>query len=409
MKKIFAVFLACLLLFACGCSPESEDKKKEGENFDPMLEEVFEKDAEAPSALSGKDLLDEKRVKWLGRHYYANLAEGVFFSQSASGFEVKFYGTRLTVELSRTNAPYKGNYLAVAIDSAYRIEEFKTVSITKDTETLTLAENLEEGNHVVKVYKKDESVCGKLYLQSIETDGYIYKRSDVKNLKIEVFGDSITCGYGVDSMLKPNEAFDSSTEDVCDTYAFLTAKALNADLSVLASSGWGMCRGLSSDSAIPQWFKKADVQSQIEWNVAANAPDIVLICLGANDNTYINEGTTAEEKENRLAAYKRAYVNFVSELIEVYPEASIVCCYGFLNEIGVYGAVENIVEGFQAKGEKVYGVRVRPATSFLPLALHGHPSKSAHRSAAQTILSFLEENNIVNRVCDIVPSEKTAE
>ena len=409
MKKIFAVLLACLLLFVCGCSPEPDDKKNEGENFDPMLEEVFEKDSEAPSVLSGKDLLNAKRVKWLGRHYYDNLAEGVFFSQSASGFEVKFYGTRLTVQLSHTNVMCGSNYLAVAIDSAYKIEDLKTVSITQDTETLTLAENLEEGNHVVMVYKKDESVCGKLYLQSLETDGYIYKRSDVKNLKIEVFGDSITCGYGVDSMLEPNEAFDASTEDVCDTYAFLTAKALNADLSVLASSGWGMCRGLSPDSAIPQWFKKADVQSQTEWNVAADAPDIVLISLGANDNTYINEGATAEEKEKRLADYKRAYVNFVSELIEVYPEASIVCCYGFLNEIGVYESIENVVKGFQASGAKVYGVRVRAATSFLPLALHGHPSKSAHRSAAQTILSFLEENGIANRVCDIVPAEKTAE
>jgi hypothetical protein len=55
-------------------------------------------------------------------------------------------------------------------------------------------------------------------------------------MRIEFYGDSITCGYG---NIAPTswEDFSTSTEDGMQTYAFLTAEALDAECTVLAKSG----------------------------------------------------------------------------------------------------------------------------------------------------------------------------
>ena len=52
-----------------------------------------------------------------------------------------------------------------------------------------------------------------------------------KPLKIEVIGDSITCGYGVDDE-DENHQFTTATEDVTKAYAYKTAKALDAEYSI---------------------------------------------------------------------------------------------------------------------------------------------------------------------------------
>ena len=172
MKRIFYIILIAIFSISlfCGCSPKGDstgentsgDNSQKEEIFNPMDDEVFIKGDDEVSEIAGEELKHTDRIKWLGRHYYENLAEGMFFSQSASGFEVRFFGTQIEAEVTRINAVYKGNYLAVSIDGEYNPESFKTVELSSTTQTVVLAEGLTEGNHVVRVYKKDESICGKL-------------------------------------------------------------------------------------------------------------------------------------------------------------------------------------------------------------------------------------------------------
>lgn len=405
MKRLFFLLLAIITTLGCACTstPESNSSEhtREEEVFDPMKEEVFIYDDQAPAEVSGKDLVSANRLRWFGRHYYDELAEGVFFSQSASGYEVRFHGTKLTADMSHSAATYGSNYFAISVDGEYNPQNFTMVTLSKDRQTLTIADNLQEGDHVVKLYKKDESICGKVFLHSVNTDGYVYKASTADRLKIEVFGDSITCGYGIDSLCEPSEKFNASTEDACDTYAFLTAKMLNADLSVLATSGWGMKRGLGPDSAIPEWFEKVDVMSNTEWNASVANTDIAIVSLGANDCTYIKQAANSIEREKRLSDYKQAYVAFVNKLLSTYPEVSVICCYGFLNEVELFDTIKEIVSDFNSNGKSVYGVKVSGAGNFIPLALDGHPSKAANKAAANKIVSFIEENGIAKRVCDL--------
>ena len=63
--------------------------------------------------------------------------------------------------------------------------------------------------------------------------------------KIEIIGDSITAGYGVDDV-KEN-GFSTATEDVTKTYAYKTAAALQADYSVVAYSGHGIVSGYTGN------------------------------------------------------------------------------------------------------------------------------------------------------------------
>lgn len=392
MKKLISVLLAVLFLIAAGVACTSPDEGKK----DDEGQEIPAEEPKKPSELSGESLLDGT-VNWFGRHYYDEEREGVFFSMSASGFEVYFYGTELIAEVSHKDASFTDNYLAVAVDDVVDPDAFETAVVTRESETLTLVKGLQEGSHVVRVYKKDESVCGKIYLHSLQTDGRFEEQPAEDRLKIEVFGDSITCGYGLDALGTPGETFSSSNENVCDTYAFLLARMLGAELSVLSASGWGMKQGLDPDTELPKWFEKVDIRSDIAWDVAKKPADIAIICLGANDNTSILLGP-ASEREQRIAEYKDAYSAFVGKLLSVYPDVTIICCYGFYSETALYGSIREVVADYQAKGNKVYGVQVASGSSFYPTALDGHPNQKAHQAAATALVSFLEDKNIAHRV-----------
>lgn len=356
-----------------------------------------------PSVLTGAALTE--RLNWYGRHVWEEESEGVFFSQSASGFEVRFHGTELRATIASAWAPQNGvgalnPVLAVAVDGETDPRRFGEIVIAEtDATEYVLAEALPLGEHTVIVYKKSESAFGKLWLNGLRTDGSLLKCASSDRLQIEVYGDSITCGYGVDSDCAPDEPFSTLTENACKTYAYLAARMLDADLSVLSASGWGMKEGLSPNTELPLWFDRADIQSDLAWTPSRPA-DLVIIALGANDNQYILNGGTAAEREKRIADYKAAYAAFLNRIFEAYPKVKVLCVYGFLNEGNVYLPIQELAVEFRAQGKTVYDLQVTNASEYPPIGLHGHPGFRSHAAAAEEIVSFLESKRAVTRKYD---------
>lgn len=385
MRKMFCALLAAAI--ACGGSVGCSASGNGAE------EEISEVRAEQ---------LDGEYIRWYGRYFYDEEEENVFFSQSASGFEIRFRGEGLTASFGAVWSD-GGSYnpvLAVSIDGEDDPRRFGEI-VVDDTEEkeYTLAENLSAGTeHVVRVYKKSESAFGKLYLYSAKTDGVFLKKDRTERLKIEVFGDSITCGYGVDSLCGEGEQFSTLTENACETYAFLTARMLDAELSMLCASGWGMKEGLSPNTELPLWFEYADLNSDLPWDNRSHAADIVIITLGANDNQYILKGGTF--MQDRIEAYKAAYKTFIEKIFTVYPKTKVICCYGFLNEGNVYAPISELALEFREKGKSVYDLQISSADSRPPLGLHGHPGKNSHIAAAEELVSFMESRRIAIRKKD---------
>ena len=68
--------------------------------------------------------------------------------------------------------------------------------------------------------------------------------------RIEIYGDSISAGYGMDGK-GPNCPYTPDTENHYLTYGALTARALSAELHTVAWSGIGMYRNYNVIGASP--------------------------------------------------------------------------------------------------------------------------------------------------------------
>ena len=144
----FALMMATLVL--PGCNNDGEK---------PKLERVSEV----------SDLSDDRYVNMYGRTFYSEDMEGMCVLNSASGFEVRFQGTRLDayVQVLVGNfATYDKCLFSVFIDGE-KDSEKKIVVIPKSFgiyELCTIAEGLSDSEHTVKVLKRTPSKTEKCYI-----------------------------------------------------------------------------------------------------------------------------------------------------------------------------------------------------------------------------------------------------
>lgn len=245
--------------------------------------------------------------------------------------------------------------------------------------------------------KLTETSCNKLALTKLTTDGKFAAAPEKAAISIEFYGDSVTCGYGVD--FDAQTTFSTDSENATKTYAYLTAVSFGADFSLISASGWGMKRGLGEDSAVPDWFDKADIRSDKPWDNAAHKPDIVVINLGANDNQYIlgNVGGGVDEtgSQSRMNDYLSAYKAFILKILSVYGRSTpVFCCYGTMGESNIYIPLENMLyDDFQDSGyPSVYPVKLSDGSLNGEKALHGHPNYKTHSDSAEILVKAITEN-----------------
>jgi lysophospholipase L1-like esterase len=187
--------------------------------------------------------------------------------------------------------------------------------------SITTPAGLSNGNHTVELRKRSEATYGIITIGNVTTDGTL--GPDVySDRKIQVIGDSITVGYGLDGELPCVNS--AALENNPKTYAALAADDLNADIDVIAWSGIGIVRNYASTDdtgdIMPQrWTRYGAFDPLNSYTFPANdTPDAVVINLGTNDFGY---GDNIRPKLNP-ADYTAGMVNFVKTLKSHYPDAA---------------------------------------------------------------------------------------
>jgi lysophospholipase L1-like esterase len=163
---------------------------------------------------------------------------------------------------------------------------------------------------------------GSLYISTITTDGTLSPLA-APTRKIEIIGDSITVGYGLDGV---NPCTNSpEVEDNPKTYGALAADMLHADYSVVAWSGKGIIRNYADGSTDVQPVMP-EMYTRFGANDADNSytypsswvPDVVVLNLGTNDFSYLNVRPALN-----ATAYTNAMVDFVEVILGHYPRAQV--------------------------------------------------------------------------------------
>ncbi len=348
----------------------------------------YQEDLYAVSEISESNLIDGVYIKWMGRTHYNATTKVNMIYHSASGFEVKFKGTSLTASLIATHTNSSGHepYVYVIIDDDF--ENAVRTPITQPSLDFVLAEDLEYGEHKVTLYKSTESIDSHLGLKKIITDGKFLAEVTYKDRKIEVIAASSSTGYG--NLGSSSQAKTTANSDAMQAYAFLTAQALNAEISIISASGWGckFSRWTSPmDKNMFDAYKKIDFSSDIDWYPTSDHPDVVIMNLGTNDNSYIKYITNIQsERDALMEEFIEYYVEFINYIHSIYPNAHIMILYGLMNEKDIFDATLEIYERASANIETI---SVFKQTSD-QAGSSSHPTAASHRTIAQNIVEEIK-------------------
>lgn len=375
MRKRWAVLLLALTLTAGGCAGTGEGSSASGDGGKPT--------GTTTQTTQGVNQMEEltDHVRFFGRTY--TVGKVVFFDWTQSGFTFSFRGTEARAELAAMNKslPEENNdvFLQIQVDGGAP----EKLRLQKGRRTYVLAENLPEGEHVVRVTKISEaqhSYCG---LKEIQLQGeWLPPPAEPEGLKLEFVGDSVTCGMG---NLTP-EGWQTDTtlySDGSQTYAAVAAERLGACYQVIAASGCGVVRdaGNAENLLMGRLYEKTQGLGGCteDWDFSRFVPDAVIVNLGTNDS-----GVFCDKEELR-----EGMKALLDTIRRCNPQAKIVWAYGLMNR-GYFDEIRANVEAYAQQDDKVYFVE-------LPLqnigrdgtGLGGHPNTVSHELAGEALAEAL--------------------
>lgn len=234
--------------------------------------------------------------------------------------ELTWPSTGVTFTFTGTSATIKLGAVKGTSSFDLRIDGGKPTLISDLSSKAITASGLSKGSHTVALRKRSETNFGTVTISNITTDGS-FGRDDVPSRRIEIIGDSISVGYGLDGKLPCTDS--AVLQNNPKTYGAVAADLLKADYSVVAWSGKGLTRNYASSQPdtspiMPTLYTRygANDADNSYTFPAATTPQAIVIHLGTNDFSYLN----VREPLN-ATTYTNAMVSFVRKIQGHYPDA----------------------------------------------------------------------------------------
>ena len=332
--------------------------------------------------------LSEDNAKHLGRTYTDGDGT-VWLSHSASALEFTFTGTKASVTVCEDIAYGAGSEPRFAI--YVNDERVEDVLLKEKEKTIDFYSADSAKETKVKIIKLSEAANSIFGVKSVSANTTNLVPTAKNDLKIEFIGDSITCGYGVDDEVKENH-FSTATEDATRAYAYKTAMNLGADYSLVSFSGHGIISGYSGDGKkqdqqlVPTFYGKVARNysgSKIvenDWDFSRFTPDVIVINLGTNDNSYVKKDKAKEEE------YKAGYIAFLKQIREKNPDAFILCTLGTMGNELFYPMKHAVDEYKTETGDTNVDSLALPTQSAADgYAADWHPTEKSHVKAADRV------------------------
>ncbi len=352
-----------------------------------------------------------KSVKFTGRTIREPGGGAVWFNWSCSGFTVCFRGSVLRARLvslpNRMGPPLLPSEtlehpcIGVRDESSGKEGFLARLKLTEPDSWLTLFEG-STGEHTISVVKLSENARGKAGLLALETDGeFLLPVGGKPSLRLEVVGDSISCGYGNESS---EPGFRTEEENGERAYGALAAKALGAEYSCIAVSGCSV--------AAPTWLplpvevlgmesiyrytdrlleKERGLDAFTPWDFALNPNDAVVINLGTNDANEIKMLGFAREA---IEKFRRRYEAFIEDVRALNgPDTLILCTLGPMDYY-LYDDIRDTVDSYiRRTGDK--RVKCRKFGGIIPftegIGADTHPSAATHERMGRELAEMLRE------------------
>jgi lysophospholipase L1-like esterase len=254
------------------------------------------------------------------------------FSWPGVNLHAQFTGTQASMDLTDGK-----NRFTVVIDNGTP----KTVTGTSGS--VSVATGLANGTHDLVIWRNTEASIGITQftgLSNFGTGGGLVAPAVAPNKRIEVIGDSLSVGAGVEGNATCTGGIDAYTNNYL-AYGSVAARAVGADVVTIAWSGIGVYRNYdgSTTNTMPSRYPYAVPSDTTLWDFALFQPQVTVINLGTNDFGAGDPGT----------AYETAYVNFVRTVRSKYASTYFIL-------IDMYGGtrltrINNVVATLKSGGE----------------------------------------------------------
>lgn len=276
----------------------------------------------------------------------------------------------------------------------------KRIMLDNRDAVYTLYEAPEEQTVTVHLVKRSEAAFGKCGIRFLRIDTeQLLPPPREKPHRIEIIGDSITCGYGVEAE-SSMEPFHTVVENPVRSYSLIAAERLDAEVNLVAWSGIGIISNWVPEDAVaplddwlmPMLYQYTDASASKllygedrskweKWDFASYVPELIMINLGTNDTSY------CKDIPERQALFAEKYGQFLDDVAAKNPSAHILCMLGTMEQV-LCPVIEKVVWEHQ---ERPDGGRFH--FLHLPLQLEEdgrgadeHPSRVTQQKTAEIVV-----------------------
>lgn len=360
---------------------------------------------------------EEQRVKVTGRTIFR---DGIrYLGYTGTSISFRFSGKTAKAKLlSDASTHSKKDYAWVAVyvkeekdgDVSYGAlcddKPYKRFCLDKDEAEYVLYDEAEEKTVTITLIKYSEAEYAACGIEWIETDSdSVLEPPLPKKLKIEMIGDSITCGYGNEGNVDEAE-HDTSEENPMKAYSLLTATHLDADVNVVAWNGKGVITAYIGDDVpkvkdagwlVPMLYEYVDagcerdylhtpVNEWEKWDDSLFVPDLITVYLGTNDASYTDNDNARNQE------FIDGYVKFIDTIKSKNPDIPILCMLGTMDKRlckSVADAVKIVNE--KHSEQNVYYLDLPPQEDADGIGINWHPTEATHRKAASIVENRIKD------------------
>lgn len=274
---------------------------------------------------------DNEKLQYSGRIDFEEKNAPVLV-YAASYVKIVFTGKRIAVELANHRSCWT-NQMGYMLDG---IQGRITLRDDDKREVYQIAENLSDTPHELMLFKRMDSChIVTFYGFEIEDDAKVLLPAPKPARRIEVFGDSVSCGEVSEALAymgKPDPQHDGEYSNSWYSYAWMTARKLGAELhdtsqggiALLDETGWFAAPHYKGvESCYDKIEYHPDLLPIKKWDFSKYTPHVVVVAIGQNDNhprDYMAEDYDSE----RSVYWRERYQMFVERLMELYPKAQII-------------------------------------------------------------------------------------
>ncbi|MBU3112149.1 SGNH/GDSL hydrolase family protein [Clostridium lacusfryxellense] len=321
-------------------------------------------------------------VRYIGRFDFSEAA-GPKFAWSASTIYAKFYGSSVRVKLRS----FGDNYFLIIIDGKVIIDSLKLGE--GEEKVFLLSSNLVEGEHEVSIVVRTEFYLGTAQFLGLDfAKGNILSSPVPLKRRIEIIGDSISCGFGNEATHKDIE-YSPKYDNSYLSYGSIAARYLNAEHIIVGRSGFGLIRSYDGDKSniLPPIYSRILPDNYSLWDAKNFIPQVVVINLGTND---FSDGFIPNREEFTLA-----YINLVNKIHKNYPEAKVICSVGPVIEGNALEVskdyIKNDVVEYISKDNNdwIYFLEFDHQVESDGYGVSGHPSLKTHELMGKSLANFV--------------------